>query len=77
MLCLVISLVWASLKARLGIIEISPPDEHAMALAAPTPAEEQKRAVRHLAILEALELSVGKISQADFDAASTTFGEER
>ncbi len=47
-----------------------------MALAAPTVAEEQKRAVlRTLADLE-YELSVGKISQADFDAASTHFRAE-
>lgn len=73
-LCLVISLVWASLESLGGSAELTL--EEALALAAPTVAEEQKRAVlRTLKDLE-YELSVGKISQADFDVASAHFRAE-
>lgn len=73
-LCLVISLVWASLERLGGSADLTL--DEAMALAAPTVAEEQKRAVlRTLKDLE-YELSVGKITQSDFDAASAHFRAE-
>lgn len=73
-LSLVISLLWASLN-ELG--EDRPLEfDEALHLAAPTAAEEQKRAVlRALKDLE-YELSVGKISREDFEAGSAHYREE-
>jgi hypothetical protein len=63
-LTLVISLMWQSLQHLSGETELS--FEEALSLAAPTAAEEQKRAVlRALKDLE-YERSVGKISEQDF-----------
>jgi hypothetical protein len=73
-LCLVIALAWASLEQLGGSSDLSL--EEALSLAAPTAAEEQKRAVlRTLKDLE-YELAVGKITEADFQVASTHFRAE-
>lgn len=73
-LCLVISLAWASLEKLGGSGELSL--DEALALAAPTAAEEQKRAVlRTLKDLE-YERSVGKITPEDFEATSAHFRAE-
>lgn len=73
-LCGVISLCWASLEKLSGTSELTL--DEALALAAPTAAEEQKRAVlRTLKDLE-YELSVGKISREDFEQASAHFRAE-
>lgn len=63
-----LSLVWTSLLHVTGSEPLSL--DEALSLAAPTATEEQKRAaLRTLRDLE-YELSVGKISQKDYDAAS-------
>jgi len=73
-LCLVISLAWTSLEKLGGSSELSL--DEALALAAPTAAEEQKRAVlRTLKDLE-YERSVGKITPEDFEATSAHFRAE-
>jgi hypothetical protein len=73
-LCLVISLAWISLEKLGGTSELSL--DEALALAAPTAAEEQKRAVlRTLKDLE-YERSVGKITPEDFEATSAHFRAE-
>jgi len=73
-LCLVIALAWGSLERLGGAGELTL--DEALALAAPTAAEEQKRAVlRTLKDLE-YELSVGKITREDFEVASAHFRAE-
>lgn len=73
-LCGVISLAWASLEKLGGAGDLTL--DEALALAAPTAAEEQKRAVlRTLKDLE-YELSVGKISREDFEQTSAHFRAE-
>lgn len=63
-----LSLVWTSLLHVSGSEPLSL--DEALSLAAPTATEEQKRAaLRTLRDLE-YELSVGKISQKDYDAAT-------
>ena len=70
----VIALLWKSLSSLGGEGELSL--EEALALAAPTPAEEQKRAVlRALKDLE-YELKVGKIDRQDYEEASTFYRNE-
>jgi hypothetical protein len=73
-LCLSIFFLWGSLQT---IDQNDQMDfEEAMALAAPSATEEQKRAIlRTLKDLE-YELSVGKISQEDFDQVSTEYRAE-
>jgi hypothetical protein len=73
-LCLVIALAWASLEQLGGSSDLSL--DEALSLAAPTAAEEQKRAVlRTLKDLE-YERAVGKITEEDFRVASTHFRAE-
>jgi hypothetical protein len=73
-LCLVIAMAWGSLEQLGGSSDLSL--DEALSLAAPTAAEEQKRAVlRTLKDLE-YELAVGKITQEDFQVASTHFRAE-
>lgn len=73
-LSLVIGLLWSSLNHLSGDTEMSFDD--AYGLAAPTAAEEQKRAVlRALKDLE-YERSVGKIGQEDFTVVSAQYREE-
>ena len=67
-LTLVISLLWASLSALDQDRELS--FDEAFHLAQPTAAEEQKRAVLRALNDLKYELSVGKISQEDFDSVS-------
>jgi zinc-ribbon domain len=64
-LLIVISILWASVRTLSGDAPITL--EEAIALGAPTAAEEQKRAVlRALKDLE-FERSVGKIAEADYE----------
>ncbi len=73
-LSLVIALLWASLSHLGGDSAMT--FEDALGLAAPTAAEEQKRAVlRALKDLE-YELSVGKISAEDFKSVSEHYRSE-
>jgi hypothetical protein len=70
----VIALVWASVQSLTGESELSL--EEAMALAAPSTEEEQKRAVlRALKDLE-FERSVGKISEEDYAELSERYRAE-